>query len=593
MRARSPRSPASAAVCALRVPVAVALAALATLASCGRDRSRAARTSWVRDLFGGTQTQRIAEVRFVVDVKSVHPISPYVYGVNFLTDDASPQSAPWYGARPPAGVTLNRMGGNRLSAYNWETNYSNAGNDYQFQNDTYLGATTIPGEAVRSRAAASFARGAAFMATVPMLGYVAADAAGPVDTSDATRAQRLDERFKVSRPAKGAPFATAPDPNDGYVYQDEFVNWLETTFPSADRPGRPIFYSLDNEPDIWHATHAEIQGKISDRYPRLQSYDGFMQRTIEYARAIKAVAPDALLFGPATATWAGMATLGRYPSPDPVHGRDFFLDFYLDGLRAAERSGGRRLVDVLDLHWYPANGTSDGSITDDYAPQTPSLIEARLQAPRSLWDSTFHEHTWVTDAAGGPIRLLPRLRETIARHYPGTKVAITEYYYGRGGDISGGIAQADVLGIFGREGVFAAALWPQAGVRAKPYGGDGRKAYAFAFAAFRMYRDFDGNGGRFGDQGVAATTSDVAASSVYASRDSAGRLVLVAINKTDGPLPATIALRGGTRPARTLAYVLTAASPTPARGTDPRSAPDGTVRYTMPAMSVSTLVLGP
>jgi len=36
---------------------------------------------------------------------------------------------------------------------------------------------------------------------------------------------------------------------------------------------------------------------------------------------------------------------------------------------------------------------------------------------------------------------------------------MTEYYYGGGDHISGGLAQADVLGILGREGVFAAALW--------------------------------------------------------------------------------------------------------------------------------------
>ena len=47
----------------------------------------------------------------------------------------------------------------------------------------------------------------------------------------------------------------------------------------------------------------------------------------------------------------------------------------------------------------------------------------------------------------------------IAAHYPGTKLSISEYNYGAGGDISGGIAQADVLGVFGREGLFS----PQCG----------------------------------------------------------------------------------------------------------------------------------
>ena len=85
------------------------------------------------------------------------------------------------------------------------------------------------------------------------------------------------------------------------------------------------------------------------------------------------------------------------------------------------------------------------------------MVAARLQAPRSLWDATYKEHSWITeDWLNGPVNLLPSLKTRIAHAYPGTKLAFTEYNYGAGHHISGGIAQADVLGIFGRDGVFAA-----------------------------------------------------------------------------------------------------------------------------------------
>jgi hypothetical protein len=102
-----------------------------------------------------------------------------------------------------------------------------------------------------------------------------------------------------------------------------------------------------------------------------------------------------------------------------------------------------------------------GGIRIDRDKAIPDLLLARMEAPRSLWDPTFVETSWITkDSLGGKaIRLIPQLLEKIARNYPGTKLAITEYNYNGGTNISGGIAQADALGIFGREGLFAAAIW--------------------------------------------------------------------------------------------------------------------------------------
>src|SRR6185436_7835768 len=99
----------------------------------------------------------------------------------------------------------------------------------------------------------------------------------------------------------------------------------------------------------------------------------------------------------------------------------------------------------------------------------------------SLWDPSYVETSCISQDAGvGAIRLLPRLREKIAAHAPGTRLAMTEYNYGGGAHISGGLAQADALGIFGREGVFAAAFWSTA------------SSEPFVDAAFAVYCNFDG-----------------------------------------------------------------------------------------------------
>ena len=541
-----------------------------------------------------------SDVKFAINVANQHPVSRYIYGINFLTDAIGKNAnlSPWYGASPPVEATLNRFGGNRLSAYNWENNYSNAGRDYHYQNDNYLSPSTVPGAAVQSRATATFSRGAGIIVTVPMIGYVAGDNQGvQLDTLDSDRAARLAAHFKVSVPAKGAPFDLTPDATDSIVYQDEFVNWVEQTFPgSMTDPIRPIFFSLDNEPDLWASSHREIESNYNDnpQTPRIHTYDNFIDTTILYAAAIKSVAPQAVVFGPVAATYTGVATLGRWPNPDPVYGKQNFTAVYLSRLRQAEATYGQRLVDVLDIHWYPASGTRQGSILNDYATQDSAMVTARLQAPRSLWDPTYNEESWVSNTAGGPVKLLPRLQSLISANYPGTKIAITEYFYGRGGDITGGIAEADVLGIFGREGVFAATMWPQAGIWAKPYSGSGAKAYAYAFGAFRSFLNYDGAGSRFGDTGLSATTTDNLNTSVYASLDAQGRLVLVAINKRAKALRTAITITGGPTLHTAHAYAIIDGTPNPARqATDPVVSAGNVVSYTMPPMSVTTIVVSP
>jgi hypothetical protein len=528
-------------------------------------------------------------VRFTVDVGKQHAISPYIYGINGYDRGSGTNTPAW-----PRGITLNRFGGNRLTAYNWENNASNAGNDYNYQNDDYLGGGNVPGEAARVRIDGAARRGAGTIVTIPMIGYVARDAAGTTVGTDAmTVRTRLASRFVKSEPRKPGPFAATPNLDDDTIYQDEFVHWLTRRFPgAATNASTPLFFCLDNEPDLWGSTHEEIMPKVGDKSAVL-TYDELIDRTIAYARAIKNVEPRATIFGPGVATWTGALTLGRWPSPDPKYGRRPFIDVYLERLRDAERASGRRLLDVLDLHWYPAGGADGQGIATDVAEQSPAMEWARLQAPRSLWDSTYDERSWVSEVQSGPIRLLPLLREKIAAHYPGTKLAITEYYYGRGGDITGGIAQADVLGIFGREGVFAATLWPNANLSAVPYGGNPDRAYRYVIGAFRMFRDYDGRGGKFGDLGLAAGTSDVVGSSVYASADdtTAARVVIVAINKLSRSRAARLELTGSVAWSSAESYTLTDGAPEPHPGRAPVMDGPRALDFTMPPRSVSTIVL--
>jgi mannan endo-1,4-beta-mannosidase len=215
-------------------------------------------------------------------------------------------------------------------------------------------------------------------------------------------------------------------------------------------------------------------------------------------------------------------------------GFSWYLDYYLDTMKKAEATSGKRLLDVLDVHWYP-EARGDHRITDGDAASSADAA-ARMQAPRSLWDASYHENSWIQQALPAFLPLLPRLRQSIAQYYPGTKLAITEYDYGARNAISGGITQADVLGVFGREGVYIATIW---GIGATDQ---------YALAGFQLYRDYDGRRGTFGSTSVRATSADIASLSAYASIDGSDASVvhLVLLNKSaSDTIAAKIQLSGG------------------------------------------------
>jgi hypothetical protein len=498
-------------------------------------------------------------VRFTIDSAIArHAISPYIYGTN---------QPDWAGRS--RGLRLGRLGGNRWTAYNWETNASNAGADYRHQNDDLLGGGDVAGEAVRPSVARAMDAGASMIVTVPMAGYVSADKAPPGDVNQTP--DYLSVRFLESRAAKRRGFSYPPDTGDRVVYQDEFVAWLESAFPDARRdPSHTLFYSLDNEPDLWASTHPRLRptGKIT--------YAELVERTEAWAEAVKAAAPGALVFGPASYGWQGFVRLQDAPD---AGGRDF-LDFYLDAMREAEGRARRRLVDVLDLHWYPEARGGGVRITESSG--TPAVAEARVQAPRSLWDPGYVESSWISiDARVGAIRLLPRMKEKIAAHYPGTLLAITEYNYGGGDHVSGGVAQADALGIFGREDIFAATLWDLPG------------GTRYIDGAFALFCNYDGAGGCFGDTSVGAITSNHETTSVYASVDEGqeNRMVLVAVNKSTGPTAAEILVTHPVDFVRGQVWQIGSNAASPARGPDLTPTARNAFRLEMPASSATTIVL--
>ena len=509
-----------------------------------------------------------ADVTITVNPTNTKPISPWIYGLNFYTGISG----------APPHLTLDRAGGNRWTAYNWETNASNAGSDFLYENDTFLTSSTTPAEAVRSFVAADQSLGMASVMTVQLQGLVSGDESGPVSVTsppDLTRFKQVIDKKSTITPAA---FTDTPSPTDANVYMDEFLWSMDQKIPGIFGAGAPLptFVSLDNEPELWNSTHLEVQGHNP------VSSDNYIAKTITLTKALKDQFPNVMIFGPVHYGFEGIYNWQGELSATP-DGTNWFPDKYLPAIKTASDAYGKPLVDVYDFHWY--SEATDGStrVTNlTGSTLTDAQVQAIVQSPRSLWDPTFTENSWITNAVlGEPIKLLPRLQAKINAEFPGTGISITEYENGGDNHIAGTIAQADNLGVFGSQKVFAATLWP---LGTCPY----------ILAGFRAFRGFDGATASFGDTSLAATSSKVQNVAVYASSDSTrpGRFVFVAINRSTSTQ--VTAINGVTLSGTASVYQMTASS---AQGQNPIHpvlvqqipASGSSLTITLPALSVSTI----
>jgi hypothetical protein len=100
-------------------------------------------------------------------------------------------------------------------------------------------------------------------------------------------------------------------------------------------------------------------------------------------------------------------------------------------------------IDVFTVHYY----AQEGNVGSSDASRATALL--RNRCTRALWDTNYGDESWIN----ARIHLIPRMKGWVASNYPGLKIGITEYNWGADNNINGAVAQADVLGIFGREGL--------------------------------------------------------------------------------------------------------------------------------------------
>lgn len=461
-----------------------------------------------------------------------HPISANIYGMNFPDADLAAE----------LHLPVARWGGNSTTRYNWQLDISNQAMDWYFENYQENAAHTRLDQFIEQ----NLATNTQSIITLPLIGWMPNNLPNACGFSISKYGAQQDNDWQW-RPdcgngirTNGTPI-TGNDPLDTSIAISPAdvaneVQHLTTTH------GPITFYNLDNEPMLWYDTHRDV-------HPTPTSYDELRNRTIAYAAAIKQADPSAKTLGPATwgwtayfwaaADWTSGGDWWLNPPDRNAHGGIPFTAWYLQQLKAYQDQNGIRLLDYLDLHYYPqANGVA-------LSPAGNSATQAlRLRSTRSLWDETYADESWIGSAAEGPyVRLIPRMKEWVNNNYPGTKLAISEYNWGALDHINGALAQADVLGIFGREGLDLATLWG-------PPSSDQPGAYAF-----RMYLNYNGLGDHFGETSIQASSTNQDQLAIYAAqRSSDNALTLILINKTNLALTSALTLQGFTPAAYASVY---------------------------------------
>jgi hypothetical protein len=512
-----------------------------------------------------------------------HPISPLIYGVHFADT----------GTLTDLGATLNRYGGNSSGRYNWLQNIDNRGVDWYFESIPYLDPT--PGEVGDTFIATTKAGGAEPFLTMPMVGWVAKTNASRdifYSFSVATYGAQVD--VDPFLPDAGNGCAVGPDvppcvagtpisrndPNDASLPADGAFQqgWMQHVFDTwgPASGGGLKYWGLDNEPSIWHAAYWDV-------HPAGAGMDEMIAKMIDYGGRLRTVDAGTQVLAPEEWGWDGyfysgmdqqlinQGACGGPDCPDRLaHGGADYVPYLLTKMKEHQDTTGQKVLDMLTLHFYPQGGEFSDDVT------VPMQL-LRNRSTRGLWDSNYVNESWINAI----VELIPRMKGWVGSHYPGLPVGLTEYNWGAENHINGATAQADILGILGREAADMATRWvvPPAG--------------SPVYNAFKMYRNYDGAGSVFGETSVSAGGPNPDEVAAYAAeRASDGALTIMVISKVlSGNTPATINLANFSAGPAAQAWRLTATNVITQLADIPVTG--NSLSLTLPLQSITLLVVPP
>ena len=527
-----------------------------------------------------------APVAITVDAQlNRHSISPLIYGVAFASSNELAD----------LNYPMNRSGGNSETRYNWQLNAHNHAADWYFES---IGddSGSIPGASADDFVANSRNGGAQALITIPMIGWMpilgssrgklasySINKYGPQTDYD-TWMTDAGNGIGTNSTTHTSWLITSNYPTDANfltnsLFQRAYVQHLTNRWASSTNGG-VRYYIMDNEWSLWHSTHRDV-------HPVGATMDEVLTNYCTYAAMVKGVDPNALVAGPEEWSWPGYFYSGYDQQwsgansdwnpahyPDRIaHGGQDFGPWFLSQVQQRSQTAGRRLLDIFTFHCYPqGNGQGTYEFSDDVS-TTAQLL--RNRSTRQFWDTNYTDPSWINSV----IALIPRMKSWVTTNYPGTKTGVTEYNWGAESYINGATAQADILGIFGREGLDLSTRWTTPDPSTPTY------------LAMKLYRNYDGNKSTFGDTSVAATVPSPDDLSAFAAiRTSDSVLTIMVINKTlSGLTPLALNVTNFANSGTAQAWQLTASNVITRLADIPYAG--GTVSNQLPAQSITLFVL--
>ncbi len=323
-------------------------------------------------------------------------------------------------------------------------------------------------------------------------------------------------------------------------------------------------------------------------HPTPANYQEMYNKIVAYASAIRAADPNAKIVGFEEWSWWAMYFSGYDQangngagSDYATHGNTYYYPWLLKQLYAYKQSTGTSLLDILTVHCYNATpGDNDDSLSGQ---------QTRNRETRILWDPTFNDPSWYGDIGinGRVLNWIPTLKAMVNQYYPGLQIGCTEYNWGDEQNLNGATTQADVLGIYGREGLDVATRWTVA-----TNTGTNPTTYYVTYLASQIYRNYDGNNSTFGDSSVSAQTANPDLLSAFASqRSSDGALTVMVINKQQGSTPVQVSLANFSNAGTAQAWQINSASQKSITRLADVSVGGNAISTTVPSQSITLFVI--
>jgi hypothetical protein len=442
-----------------------------------------------------------------------HPIDPNIYGTAFAST----------AQLSDLDVPLNRDGGNASDTYSYQQDATNHGSDWYFES---IASGAGNGQGMDSFVSSTHGGGAQPNLTINLFNWAAKHANSSTLGSFSVAkygAQQSADPFNSdlgNGVHSNGTNVTGNDPNDAYVanspsFEQTWIQHLISSFGDSQHGGVQ-YYTMGNEPALWNSTHRDI-------HPNGETNTELFNEIVAYASMIKLLDPHAKIVGPEEWGWTGYfidgADAANHNWGATYNGLNV-QQWLLQQLQQHDASTGQRLLDYFTLHYYPQGDSAGHQEFSNNVDDATELL--RNRSTRSLWDPNYVDQSWIggTGINGGKVNLINMMRSWVNTYYPGTKIGVTEYNWGAEGHMSGATTQADIWGIFGREGLDLANRWTTPSTGSPTY------------LAMKMYRNYDGNKSTFGDVSVSATVPNPDQVSAFASlRSSDGALTIMIVNK--------------------------------------------------------------